>query len=164
MPEPRLIADWLDAAQSYSHILVDGTRYRPDINAVLIAKADVIVVPIVNVAMDEGPLDLLMSQIALVRDVSNAPILLVFNRQWPNDPGIGEDLRRVERRYGRSFPSALVTRRKTFEMSEDGSLSGPLNSPITTPRARGARKACQELANLWTVAERIVSHTLTRIV
>jgi transcriptional regulator with XRE-family HTH domain len=156
MPDADVINDWLTSSRSYSHIIIDGSRYCPEVNEVLIAKADLILVRIVDPVMEEPALDSLMAQIAAKRGLSNAPIVLVFNQCWPNDPDLEDDLRRIERRYGRHFPNSRLTRRKTFTTGENGALFGPLNSPVLTPRAREAKKACQELAQLWNTAERVL--------
>jgi cellulose biosynthesis protein BcsQ/DNA-binding XRE family transcriptional regulator len=154
MPDADVIDDLLASSRSYSHIIIDGSGYRPEVNEVLIAKADLILVPIVHPVMEEPALDSLMAQITAKRGLSNAPIVLVFNQCWPNDPDLEDDLRKIERRYGCHFPNSRLTRRKTFTTDENGSLFGPLNSPVLTPRAREAKKACQELAQLWNTAER----------
>lgn len=156
IPDPQVMEDWLVGSRTFSHIFIDAARYRPEMNKVLIAQSDLILVPITHLAMEEGPLDILMNQIAEQAPLDNARILLLFSQRWTNENEYADDLARVERRYGRLFPSVRITQRSVCEVSEDGSLRGALNTPVLRPWARNARKACQELAEIWCEAEHVV--------
>lgn len=156
LPDPKVMEDWLKGSRAFSHIFIDGARYRPEMNKVLIAQSDLILVPITHLAMEEGPLDILMDQIAEQVPLRDARILLVFSQGRTNENEYDDDLAQVERRYGKSFPSVRITQRTAYNVAEDGRLYGALNTPVLTPRARHARKACQEMAEIWCAADQVV--------
>lgn len=156
LPDPKVVEDWLKGSRAFSHIFIDGTRYRPEMNKVLIAQSDLILVPITNLAMEEAALDILMDQIAEQVPLRDARILLVFSQSRINESEYADDLAQVERRYGRPFPSVRITQRNACNVAENGGLRGAINTPVLTPWARHARKACQELAEIWCAADQEV--------
>jgi hypothetical protein len=54
LSDPDVLGDWMSKATTFSHVFIDATRSKPEVNHSLLSNAALVLVPITNRVADEA--------------------------------------------------------------------------------------------------------------